>query len=87
MNSALIAKLRDARGLDERSVQRKPVPTFWQVAQSGVLRADSLSQNASDLKTETIAISRGPSEILHDGNLIVHLVVPRRPYIYVRIPR
>ena len=38
---ALISKLRDARGLDEWSVQRKPVPTFWQVAQSGVLRADS----------------------------------------------
>ena len=38
---ALISKLRDARGLDERSVQRKPVPTFWQVTQSGVLRADS----------------------------------------------
>ena len=38
---ALISKLRDARGLDERSVQRKPVPTFWQVAQSRVLCADS----------------------------------------------
>ena len=38
---ALISKLRDARCFDERSMQRKPVPTLWLVAQSGVLRADS----------------------------------------------
>ena len=38
---ALILKLRDTRGLDERSVQRKPVSTFWHVVQSRVLRADS----------------------------------------------
>ena len=41
LREALISNLRDARGLDERSVQRKPVPMFWQVVQSRVLHADS----------------------------------------------
>ena len=35
------AKVRDTRGSDEQSMQRKPVPMFWQVAQRGVLHADS----------------------------------------------
>ena len=42
---ALSLELRDARGSDEWSAQRKPILSFWQVAQSRLLRADSSKAN------------------------------------------
>ena len=82
----------------------KPVPTFWQVAQSGVLRAD-LSKAITERKRSedrdhrdtavqdavprfewctslcscARSLVRGPSETMHDDNLIVwacHVIAP-----------